>query len=220
FVDVARFPGEGVADVFEILLDMAAHLPRRLHHHGLHPGGQLAGWRLLRAGDGGSHDLLADRRGAADGALDETPRRLLVVIGRGAEPGLEGVGQIAMQGVADHVGGAKSRSWVSWGTARRARTTASMSSSANSTPGASWSSLATTSPHGPTMVDRPQVRRPSSCSPPWAGARMKQPVSMARARSRVSQCASPVGTVKAEGTAIIAAPARARVRNSCGKRRS
>jgi hypothetical protein len=66
--------------------------------------------------------------------------------------------------------------------------------------------LAITSPQGATTVERPQVRRPSSCVPPWAGARMKAPVSMARARSRVSQWASPVGTVKAAGTAIMAAP--------------
>jgi hypothetical protein len=45
------------------------------------------------------------------------------------------------------------------------------------------------------------------CAPHWAGASTKHPVSMARARRSVSQCAAPVTGVKAAGTVRISAPA-------------
>src|SRR3546814_6119804 len=50
-------------------------------------------------------------------------------------------------------------------------------------------------------------RSPSSCLPVWAAAITKQPASMALARKRTCQCAWPVGTVKADGTSNIVAPA-------------
>ena len=46
----------------------------------------------------------------------------------------------------------------------------------------------------------------------WAGAKTKQPVSIARARIKTCQWASPVGRAKADGTVMISAPAWAKAR--------
>jgi hypothetical protein len=53
---------------------------------------------------------------------------------------------------------------------------------------------------------------PVLVAPPWAGASTKAPVSMARARISTSQCAAPVGRVKAEGMVMTSAPATASAR--------
>ena len=66
-----------------------------------------------------------------------------------------------------------------------------------------------TSPQGSTTSEWPKVWRPSSCRPTCAAATTNRPASIARARSRTCQCALPVGTVKAAGTAMTSASASA-----------
>lgn len=65
---------------------------------------------------------------------------------------------------------------------------------------------------GSMISECPKVSRLFSCRPACAAANTKQPVSMARARSSVCQCASPVLRVKAEGTVRKEAPASASAR--------
>jgi hypothetical protein len=110
-VDVSRLAGEAVADVLEVLLHVLPHPTGDLHHHGLHLGrvGRGGGALRLRPGDGRGHNLLAHQTRGAQGAFDEAALGLIVVIGRGAEPRLEGVAVLAGEGVADH-GPANSRS--------------------------------------------------------------------------------------------------------------
>ena len=67
-------------------------------------------------------------------------------------------------------------------------------------------------PQGSTISEWPYVSRPFSCLPPCAAAKTKQPFSMARARIRTCQCASPVCLVNAEGIASMVAPASASAR--------
>jgi hypothetical protein len=63
-------------------------------------------------------------------------------------------------------------------------------------------------PTGRRRWNDPRCRGRPRAKPPWAAARTKEPVSMARARSRISQWASPVGRVKAAGTVIDLPPPR------------
>ena len=88
-------------------------------------------------------------------------------------------------------GAGKLRSWRSAGIAERASSTLAGSISAVIQPTFSPPS-ASTSPHGFTIRLWPQVRRPSAWVPPWLAAKTKLPVSMARARTRISQWALPV----------------------------
>src|SRR5207253_1130748 len=120
---------------------------------------------LLRPGDGRRHDLLAHRGGVANRTADQAAALLVVEIGGRAEPPFELVAVVAGEGVADHSrtsGPEKLRAFFSAGIAARAFPTSAGSSSAKSTPGSSWSSFPSTSPHGPTAIVRPQVPRPSS----------------------------------------------------------
>ena len=77
----------------------------------------------------------------------------------------------------------------------------------------------------PRPTDRPPANgrrsrgRPHAV-PTCAAATTNSPASIARARSSTSQCALPVGTVNAAGTAMTSAPASASRANSAGKRRS
>ena len=99
----------------------------------------------------------------------------------------------------------KRRPCCSDGTARRALSTLAGSILAMKMPGSTPPS-ARTVPQGSTINEWPYVSRLFSCMPPCAAANTKQPVSMARARSSVCQCASPVFRVKAEGTVSNEAP--------------
>ena len=119
-MDVAGLAGEAVADIVEVLFDMAADGAGGLHHHRLHFRGVGGAVSAFRPRDGGGHDLLGHLAAGADRAFDQTTRALVVIVGRSAEPGLERVVVLADEGVLDHVtdvGGAKSRSWLRAGTA-------------------------------------------------------------------------------------------------------
>ena len=121
--------------------------------------------------------------------------------GRARRPGRSGsCGRRAAPAKARRVRSAPGSPRGPWPTAARSR-------SAISTPGSSWSSLAEhlapgpdDDANGPRCRGRPRGRRPGPA------ARTKAPVSMARARSSISQCASPVGRVKAAGTVITSRP--------------
>ncbi|MNL58156.1 hypothetical protein D3C87_1817700 [compost metagenome] len=79
-MDVAGLAGEGVADVVEVLLDMLAHLARRLQHHALHLLHRVGRRGSLCARNGGGHDLFANVAGGAEGAFDQTARGLIVIV--------------------------------------------------------------------------------------------------------------------------------------------
>src|SRR5581483_7045136 len=88
-------------------------------------------------------------------------------------------------------GAGKVRSCFKAGILRRASATASRSMVALTTPTSSPPSTMT-SPQGSTINEWPQVLRPSAWVPHWLGASTKLPVSIARARARMCQCALPV----------------------------
>ncbi len=130
------FVGEGVADIVEVVLHMPAHLPHGLHHHLAHFGRRLGLGLGLGPPDGGGHDRLAHRLGAAGRAGEQAAALLVVEVGAGGEPALEVVLVLADQGELDH-GWAKARSLARAGMAARALATASRSSSAVTIPGSS-----------------------------------------------------------------------------------
>src|SRR3984957_9270010 len=76
------------------------------------------------------------------------------------------------------------------------------------------------SPHGSTMSEWPYVEMPSTVVPTWAAATMNEWFSTARDRTNRSQWARPVIALKAAGTAMTSAPARASFRYSSGNRTS
>ena len=80
--------------------------------------------------------------------------------------------------------------------------------------------VASTTPHGSTIIERPPERMPGACSPTWLAATTNAWPSIARARSRISQWSRVVANVNAAGTATISAPLTARIRYSSGKRTS
>src|SRR6185503_9886323 len=119
-----------------------------------------------RARDGGRHDRFPHRLGAAQRALQQAARVLVVVVVRGAEPALEVVVVLAQKGVADHEpassGGENGRSFFSEGMACRVETTSSRFRSAMITPGSSPAASARMRPQGSMAMEWPQVPRPSS----------------------------------------------------------
>src|SRR5580704_14392070 len=177
------------------------------------------------------HQGLFHLGAAAEGAGDEAALRLLVISGRVRKPAFEFVPLVADQGIADHqttrrcAGSArgsmisKRRPCWSEGIRERAAATAAGSISAITTPG-SMSPSARMRPHGSMTIECPKVSRPTSWRPPCAAASTKQPFSMAPARLRLCQCASPVCLVKQDGMARNTLPASASARWSAGKRKS
>ena len=69
--------------------------------------------------------------------------------------------------------------------------------------------VASTSPQGSTIAERPPDRNPPGCEPIWLAPITKLWVSIARARSNSSQWSRVVGSVNAAGTAITCAPSAA-----------
>ena len=72
--------------------------------------------------------------------------------------------------------------------------------------------VASTTPHGSTIIERPPERIPGACSPIWLAATTNAWPSIARARSRTSQWSRVVANVNAAGTVTISAPRTARIR--------
>ena len=66
---------------------------------------------------------------------------------------------------------------------------------------------ASTSPHGATIIEWPKVSRPSAWRPACAAEMTKAPFSIARARCKTCQWASPVWRVNAAGAVSTEAPA-------------
>ena len=66
--------------------------------------------------------------------------------------------------------------------------------------------VASTTPHGSTIIERPPERMPGACSPIWLAATTNAWPSIARARSRTSQWSRVVANVNAAGTVTISAP--------------
>src|SRR5688572_11860838 len=234
-MDTPGLCGKAVADVIGVVRQMFSELPQHRDHFRLLGGSGMGGdaHRILlaRRRNGGRHQRLlhigvsADRAG--DGAL--APLRLEGV--RAGEPALELMPVRAGQREADHdavrsatgsaaSGSANGRSFFSAGILWRASSERAGSIAATITSGPSPPASASTSPHGATMMEWPNVSRPSAWRPACAAEMTKAPFSMARARCRTCQCASPVWRVKAAGAVSAAAPACACARKSCGKRMS
>src|SRR5206468_4545293 len=167
------------------------------------------------------HDGALDLGRAAGRAAHQLAFFLGLVGRRTLEPAFERMAAPAAEVIPDHadprtrcrcsgpaLGSAmpKRRPCCSDGIVCRAVTTFDGSIFARNTPGSTPPS-ASTSPQGSTISEWPYVSRLFSCRPAWAAAKMKQPVSMARARSSVCQCASPVFFVNADGTVRNEAPA-------------
>src|SRR3954468_2378059 len=91
------------------------------------------------------------------------------------------------------------------GSSRRMRWRAPRSSSAVTWPTRSGA-VASTSPQGSTISERPPERMPPPASPTWLAAMTKAWSSIARARTRISQWSRVVASVKAAGTTMIRAP--------------
>src|SRR6266478_3955421 len=199
-------------------------------------GGRLRRRNLaaLPAHDLRGHDRALDL-GRTAGRTVHQLALFLLFVGRGRlKPAFEFMAGLAAERIADHAdprtrcrcsgpafGSAtlKRLPCCSDGTALRAVSTLAGSIFARKTPGSTPPS-ASTVPQGSTIREWPKVSRLFSCMPPCAAANTKQPVSMARARNSVCQCASPVFRVKAEGTVRNDAPLSASARYSAGKRTS
>src|SRR5262245_1318423 len=158
------------------------------------------------------HDCLLDLRRAALRTVHEGALRLLFVRRRILEPAFEFVAAVADECVTYHsaprttckwAGSAigstisKRRPCCSDGIRARALATSAGSILAMTIPG-SVPPSAMMRPQGSAITEWPYVSRPFSCLPPCAAAKTKQPFSIARARIRMCQCASPVCFVNAE----------------------
>ena len=80
--------------------------------------------------------------------------------------------------------------------------------------------VASTTPHGSTIIERPPERIPGACSPIWLAATTNACPSIARARSRTSQWSRVVANVNAAGHGDDLGALTARIRYSSGKRTS
>src|SRR5882757_1979934 len=234
--DIVGVPGDVIAQFLQLGAQLALlrHQQRCRPRRGYFRACDFCGCRRL--GRRNFAAPLADDLRGHDGALDldraagwaaHQLALLLALIGRGAlKPAFEGVTPLAAQAVADHaeprtrcrcsgpaLGSAmpKRLPCCSDGTVLRAVSTLAGSISARNTPGSTPPS-ARISPQGAMISECPYVSRLFSCRPHWAAANTKQPVSMARARSSVCQCASPVFLVKADGTVRNDAPLSASAR--------
>src|ERR1700722_9432477 len=240
-VHLAGFVRKALTDIVGVLHDVVAQLLELgaqfalLRHHqrgrcgccGL-GGGRWRNYNVpaLLADDLRGHDGALDLGRAADRAVHQLAF-FLDFVGKGSlEPAFKRVVAFAAQIVPDHadprtrcrcsgpdLGSAtlKRRPCCNDGTVLRAVSTLAGSILAMKTPGSTPPS-ASTSPQGSMISEWPKVSRLFSCRPAWAAANTKQPFSMARARSSVCQCASPVFRVKAEGTVRKEAPLSANAR--------
>src|SRR6516225_8906529 len=235
--DIIGVAGEMLAQFLELLAKLA--LMRRHHCNGGRgrlcwccSGSIASHWRgrshitFSRAREARRHDRLADLARSANRAGHESALDLPFV-GRGArKPALECVAALAGQCIPNHAGPRTTCRWAGAaegpttsnrrpcsreGTFARAAVTRAGSMVARTTPGSAAAS-AIIRPQGSTMSEWPKVSRPFSCLPPCAAAKTKQPFSIARARLRTCQCASPVCLVNAEGMAINELPASASAR--------
>ena len=148
---------------------------------------------------------------------------LLLKVSGGSKPGFEPVAPGAVKIEDDHrttSASAIGRRCASAGMRCALRRSRLSSMSTKPTPVASPMS-SSTSPQGLDHQRMAVSSRPSSWCPDCAAATMKVPASIARARSSTSQCARPVGTVNAAGTAIRSGlRPRQAARTRSGKRRS
>src|ERR1700730_12846073 len=203
---------------------MRRHFRRcNIRRHGWRRRGVVA---ALLAYDLRGHDGSLHLGRAAGGTVHQFALFLDFIGGGALKPALERMAPLTAQVVPDHadprtrcrcsgpaLGSAmpKRRPCCSDGTVFRAVSTFEGSISARKTPGSTPPSASTT-PQGSTISEWPKVSRLFSCMPACAAANTKQPVSMARARNSVCQCASPVLRVKAEGTVRYDAPLSASAR--------
>src|SRR6185312_10892612 len=187
--------------------------------------GIFSGVLALRRGNRGRHDRLRHLHGIANRTGNEPALQLPLASFRILEPAFKRVALVANEAVADHEAlstrcngvrllgaeSSKRRPCCSEGMRERALAPSVGSISAIITPG-SVPPSATTFPHGSTTMLWPNVSRPFSCRPPCAAASTSLPVSIARARIKTFQCASPVIFVKAAGIARKSAPPSASAR--------
>src|SRR5262245_47372364 len=231
---LARLFGKGGSDILGVCLDMGAKtFEERIGLLALaEPRIRILPWLAAPLLHGRCHRRFLYHTAAAVRADDGARFRLVVISISRRKPGVELVALVADKRKADHeasflaasgsgpaIATSKSRPCLSAGMRARASADAARSISAKTTPGSSPPS-ARISPQGETIRLWPKVERPFSCKPPWAAASTNVPVSIARARIRTCQCASPVCLVKAAGTAMNSAPASASARYSAAKRRS